>query len=55
VHSIFFYSVLIVDPLKNSWKKNQENKIMPNQGDILEFPVGTLVWGRRGSSWWPGM
>jgi len=61
-----FYSVLIMAPRKNSRKKKQENKIMPKQkkqenkimpkrGDILEFPVGSRVGGRRASSWWPGM
>ena len=43
-------------PLKNRWRKKQINKIVPKQGDILEFPVGSLVWGRLASSpWWPGM
>lgn len=52
----FFYSTLIMPPLKNRWKKQQINKIVPKQGDVLEFPVGSLVWGRlAGSPWWPGM
>jgi len=43
-------------PLKNRWKKKQINKIVPKRGDILEFPVGSLVWGRLASSpWWPGV
>jgi len=42
--------------LKNKWKKKQVNKIVPKPGDILEFPVGSLVWGRLASSpWWPGV
>ena len=52
----FFYSSLIMAPLKNRWRKKQINKIVPKQGDTLEFPVGSLVWGRLASSpWWPGM
>jgi hypothetical protein len=44
-------------PLKNKWRKKQINKIVPKDGDeILELPVGSLVWGRLARSpWWPGM
>ena len=50
---IFFYNSLIRAPLKNRWKKKQISKIVTKRGDILEFPVGTLVWGRlASSSWW---
>jgi hypothetical protein len=52
----FFHSSLIMAPLKNRWKQKQINKIVPKRGDILELPVGSLVWGRLASSpWWPGM
>jgi len=43
-------------PLKNRWKKKHINKILLKRGDILEFPVGSVVWGRLASSpWWPGI
>jgi hypothetical protein len=43
-------------PLKNRWKKKHMNEIPPKQGDILELPVGSIVWGKlAGSPWWPGM
>ena len=51
-----FYSFLIMAPLKNRWKKMQINKIVTKRGDILELPVGSLVWGRLARSpWWPGV
>jgi hypothetical protein len=52
----FFYSFLIMAPVKNRWKKKHRNKILLKQGDILEFPVGSVVWARLASSpWWPGI
>jgi len=50
-----FYSVLIMAPVKNSPKKKRENETVPPQEDPIEFPVGALVWGRRQSSWLPGI
>lgn len=51
-----FYSFLIMAPLKNRRKKTQINKIVPKQRDVLELPVGSLVWGKIARSpWWPGV
>ena len=51
-----FYSFLIMAPLKNRWKKTQINEIVTKRGDILELPVGSIVWGKLARSpWWPGV